>query len=226
MTASGGPSAMGRVARGLSDLLRASGDYGPRSTIVPRGRLVLVVWAAGALHGAVMGSFAGPWGALWAAVKVPILLTLAPIICWPSFRVIHGVLGLAGDEPAARRAVLCGQATLALALLSLSPVLAFCYAASSDYHEAKLVNTAVFGLASLAAQLTLARHYRPLLRKDRRHRVALVLWPALYLFVALQLAYALRPFVGNPDFPTEFVRDDWMGNVYLDLYWAVRGALG
>ena len=31
---------------------------------------------------------------------------------------------------------------------------------------------------------------------------------------------------GNPRFPTEFLRDDWMGNVYIDLYWAVRGVLG
>lgn len=210
----------------LDGLLRAQGPFAPSAAEVPHRRLVAVVCVAGAVHGAVMGSFAGPWGALYAALKMPILLLLAPLVCVPSFRVVHSVLGLADDEPAARRGVMCAQATMAIALLALSPVLVVGYVSSAHYHLAKLVNLGVFALAGLAAQLTLVRHYRPLLRKDRRHRLALLAWPALYLFVALQLAYALRPFVGNPAFPTEFLREDWMGNVYLDLYWAVRGVLG
>ncbi len=209
----------------LDGLLRATGVFAPDAERVPHRRLLTVVCLGGALHGAIMGSFAGPSGALYAALKLPVLLILAPLVCVPSFRVVHTVLGLAEDEPAARRAVMCAQATLATALLSLSPLIVFTYVSSVHYHQAKLVNMVVFGLASLAAQLTLARHYRPLLAKDRRHRLALMAWPTLYLFVALQLGYALRPFIGNPDFPTEFLRADWMGNVYLDLYWAVRGVL-
>ncbi len=233
-----------RAGLELAALLRATGPYathdptGSRAATrglpagsaapppVPQARLALVVATAGALHGAVMGSFAGPLGALYSAAKIPLLLGLAPLVCVPSFRVVHAVLGLADDEPAARRAVLCSQATLALTLLALSPLLVVAYASSSRYHVAKLVNVGVFALAALAGQLTLARHYRPLLRKDRRHRLALVVWPTLHLFVALQLAYALRPFVGNPRFPTEFLRSDWMGNVYLDLLWSLRATLG
>jgi hypothetical protein len=48
-------------------------------------------------------------------------------------------------------------------------------------------------------------------------------WPALYFFVAGQLAYVLRPFIGNPALPTSFLREHWWGNVYVDLLWAVRG---
>lgn len=84
----------------------------------------------------------------------------------------------------------------------------------------------MFAFATLGAQRTLARHYKPLLAKAPRHRVALLIWPTLYFFVAAQLAYSLRPFVGNPNFPTEFLRDDWQGNAYVDLIWAVRGVIG
>jgi hypothetical protein len=105
-------------------------------------------------------------------------------------------------------------------------VTVFFYLTTDNYHFAKLLNGVMFAFATLGAQRTLARHYRPLLASAPRHRVALTIWPALYFFVAAQLAYALRPFVGNPAFPTEFLREDWRGNVYLDLMWAVRGAFG
>jgi hypothetical protein len=215
-----------RPLRLLDDLLRAREAFAPGRHSVPHGQLVLVVLLCGGLHGAVMGSYAGVEGALYAALKIPLLLLLSPLICLPSFRVVHAVLGLSDDLPAARRAVLAGQATLALSLASLSPVLVFVMLSTDHYHLVKLVNGALFVLASLAAQLTLVRHYRPRLAAERRHLVALAVWPAVYLFVALQLGYALRPFIGNPNFPTELLRDNWMGNVYLDLYWAVRGVTG
>lgn len=219
-------SSTGRVLALADDLLRARGALAPGSGPLPARQLLLLVCLGGGLHGLVMGSHAGWLGGLYAALKIPVLLLVAPALCLPSFRVVHAVLGLADDLPAARRAVLAGQATLAVALLSLSPVLVFVMLVSDHYHALKLANGALFVLASGAAQLTVARHYRPLLARDRRHRLALLIWPTLYLFVALQLGYALRPFVGHPDFPTEFLRDDWMGNVYLDLYWAARGVLG
>lgn len=230
MSAPAGPgqasSAVAGLARLAEDLLRGRGALAPGDGPLPTARLVTLVLVCGGLHGLVMGSFAGGLGALFAALKIPLLLLLAPALCLPSFRVVHAVLGLADDLPAARRAVLAGQATLAVSLAALSPVLVLVVLSSDHYHLVKLVNGALFLLASLAAQLTVARHYRPLLARDGRHRWALVIWPTLYLFVALQLGYALRPFVGHPDFPTEFLREDWMGNVYLDLWWALRGVLG
>lgn len=211
---------------GWGDLLRARGVFAVGAGRLPWGRLALAVALGGGTYGAAMGSFAGAEAALYAALKVPILAAGSLLLCLPSFYVVNAVLGLAGDLRAATRAVVSAQATLAVALASLAPLIVFAYASSDDYHGAKLLNGACFALAGLAAQRTLARQCLPLLARDRRHRAALLAWPPLYFFVATQLAYALRPFVGNPAFPTEFLRDDWMGNVYIDLYWALRGALG
>jgi len=207
-------------------LLRARGDFAVASARLPWVRLVGAVTLAGGGFGLAMGSFAGGMAALYSALKLPLLVSGALLVCLPSFYVINAVLGLADDYLAACRGILAAQATLAVTLLSLAPLALTAQLLTADYHTIKLIDGALFALASSCAQGTLARHYGPLLRRNPRHRLALLLWPALYVFVSLQLAYALRPFVGNPDFPTEFVRADWVGNVYLDLYWAARGAVG
>ena len=220
------PSALTRAFHDWGPLLRADGDFRVGSGPLPWRRLATAVVLGGLIYGAVMGSYAGAEAALYAALKVPLLLTGALFVCLPNFYVVNAVLGLADDYTAAVRGIISAQATLAVVLAALAPVTLFFYLSTDDYDFVKLLNVAMFALAGLSAQRTLARHYRPLLARQPRHRVALIVWPALYLFVALQLAYALRPFVGNPRFPTEFVREDWMGNAYLDLFWSLRQMLG
>jgi len=218
-------SARGLVAS-TEDLLRAEGDFAVGHGPLPWGRLVASVVLGGGVYGLAMGSYAGGMAALYAALKVPLLISGSMIVCWAAFYVVNAVLGLADDFPAACRGIVSAQATFAIVLASLAPVTVFFYLTTDNYHFAKLLNGVMFAFATLGAQRTLARHYRPLLARAPRHRVALTMWPALYFFVAAQLAYALRPFVGNPAFPTEFLRQDWRGNVYLDLIWAVRGVIG
>ena len=207
-------------------LLRAEHDFRVGAGSLPWVRLLCTVVGGGMLYGFAMGSFAGPLASLYAAIKVPLLVGGSLAVCLPNFYVVNAVLGLSDDFSAALRGILSAQATLAVVLVSLAPVILFVHAGTDDYHAVKLWNGAIFAVASIGAQRTLARHYRPLLAKNPRHKLALIVWPALYVFVTAQLAYALRPYVGNPRFPTEFVRADWMGNVYLDLYWAVRGVIG
>jgi len=208
----------------VEGLLRGEGLHRVGGGRPPLGRLALTLALGGGLYGAVMGAFGlDAEQALYSAVKVPLLVVVASLVCLPNFWVVNLVLGLGPDFAAAWRGLLSAQATLAVALASLAPVTAFFYASTDSYEFAKLLNFAVFGVATLAAQRTLARHYRPLLARDRRHAVALLAWPTLYFFVAGQLAYVLRPFIGNPRFPTTFLREHWWGNVYVDLLWAVRG---
>ena len=208
----------------VEGLLRGEGLHRVDGGRPPVARLALTVTLGGAVYGAVMGAFGlNAEQALYSAIKVPLLVALASLLCLPNFWVVNLVLGLGGDFAAAWRGLLSAQATLAVALAALAPVTAFFYASTDSYAFAKLLNFGVFALATLAAQRTLARHYRPLLARDRRHALALIAWPTLYFFVAGQLAYVLRPFIGNPRLDTTFLRDPWWGNVYVDLWWAVRG---
>ncbi|MDP6763580.1 MAG: hypothetical protein QF860_12035 [Planctomycetota bacterium] len=104
---------------------------------------------------------------------------------------------------------------MAIALVGLVPVTLFTYVASRDYNFAVLVNGVYFAVATLAGQVTLARHYRPLFATDPRHRLGYAAWVLLYVFVAIQLAWVLRPFVGAPGVPTRFFREGAWSNAYV-----------
>ena len=74
-----------------------------------------------------------------------------------------------------------------------------------------------FLVAAVAGQLTLSRQYAQLIAKNPRHRVGRAAWLALYLFVAIQMAWVLRPFIGDPSLPTRFFRAGAWGNAYVEV---------
>ncbi len=206
-------------------LLHARGGFAPGARPVPLARLAGLVLLSAVLHGAVMGSLGGrPAGCAYAALKLPLLLSGSVALCLPNFYVVNVLLGLRRDFPDAVRAILAAQGSLALALAAQSPVLALYYLSGVRYAEALFLNGVLFALAALAAQLMLARHYRWLLARDARHRIALVLWFALYVFVAIKLGWILRPFVGDPRLPPSLWRPEpWAENPYTNLFWTAVG---
>jgi hypothetical protein len=211
--------------RDAGELLRATGRYAVERQSVPWRRLLCFVILGGALYGLVMGALGGRWqGALYSAAKVPILLTCSTCVCLPNFWVVLALLGLRDDFAAAVRGILAAQGTLALCLASLAPVTALFYWSGLDYPGALLWSAGCFGLASLAAQRTLRRHYRPLIARRPRHVRALAAWLALYVFVGIKLGWVLRPFVGDPQLPPAFLRaEQWQDDPYTNLFWTAVG---
>ena len=206
-----------RLARAADDVLRGrSVSAAPRTL----GRLAGLVLACGLIYGGVMGSFGSvagdrPWRVAFSAVKVPLLLLATFGLVLPSFFVLNTLLGLRADFPRALRAVLGSQAALAIGLASLAPFTAFWYVNSDDYPASVLFNAAMFGVATLGAQGPLRRAYRPLIARDRRHRVLLRGWMVLYAFVGIQLGWLLRPFIGDPTRPIRFFRGGAWENAYV-----------
>jgi hypothetical protein len=84
----------------------------------------------------------------------------------------------------------------------------------------------MFGFASLTAQLLLVGYYRPLVARSEKHRWLLRIWFVLYAFVGIQMAWVLRPFVGDPGAPVEFFREDSWGNAYEVVFRLIFDALG
>ena len=208
----------------VDGLLRAEGPYAVGAARVPVGRFVALLCIGGAFYGAAMGSYSlRPLQMLYSGVKVPILLSLSAVVCLPSFFVLNTLLGLREDFPAALRGVLASQATVAVALMALLPVVLFFYVSCAHYPAAIQANGFLFFLATLAGQRSLSRHYQPLVEKDPRHRIARRAWVVLYMFVAVQLAWVLRPFIGFPKLGVRFFREEAWSNAYVVI---VRDVLG
>ena len=216
------------MLRDAERLLRNEGAFAVDACSVPWSRIARLVITAGLLYGAVMGSLAlNGIGTVYSALKLPVLLAFALGICLPNFYVIHAVLGLRNDFSAAVRGILAAQATLSVALCALAPVTGFFYLCGVTYPVALLWNGAAFAIAMACGQLTLARHYRVLIARNQRHRITLAAWFTLYAFVSIKVGWVLRPFIGDPALPIEFLRaGKWTENPYLNLFWTAAAFVG
>jgi hypothetical protein len=182
-------------------------------------RLVVLLVASGFAYGAVMGcSTLRPLQILYSGVKVPILLTAASIVCLPNFFVVNTLLGLREDFRAVVRGLVAAPVTMALVLASLAPFTALAYLSSGDYHFAVVFNGVMFLVASIASHVQLGRVYAPLIRSRPRHRVGKAIWLTLYIFVTIQLAWMLRPFIGAPSLEPTFFRDGVWDNAYVVVF--------
>ncbi|HKQ49494.1 MAG TPA: hypothetical protein VJZ71_15590 [Phycisphaerae bacterium] len=180
-----------------------------------------MIVAISPIYGASMGGFSLDLGAgrLWlvffSAVKLPLLLLATTALCLPVFYVVNAVAGLRDDFPEALQAIFSGQAGLAIALASLAPITAFCYVSGLGYQTALLLNAAMFVLATCAGHVITVRYYRVLVRRRGLHTLMALLWFVLYAFVGIQMAWMLRPFIGDPSSPPAFFRPEPFSNAYI-----------
>ena len=187
---------------------------------MPSARTCLSIGTVGcALAGLALGAASGePWLSVFAAIKVPILIAATACLCLPSFYVCNALLGLRDDFAAACRGLVATQATLGIALGSLAPASVFLSISVADPYALTLFDALLFGIATLAAQKVLGRHYSPLVARDPRHRIALRTWFVLYVFTGIQLAWVLRPFRGTEGLPVQFLRPEaFEQNAYVVL---------
>jgi hypothetical protein len=219
-----------RLFASIDSLLRGtrsglSSPDEPFSQQVPR--LLAIILLFGSVYGGVMGAFGvmAPGHAVqvaYGAAKVPMLLTVSFCISLPSFMVLNTLLGVRSDAREVLHALLSMQAGLTVVLASLAPFTALWYVSFSDYSVALMFNGAMFAIATITAQWMLRRSYRPLIARHSRHRALLRIWVLIYAFVAIQMAWVLRPFIGDPSGAVTFFRREAWGNAYVEV---VRTAL-
>lgn len=182
-----------------------------------------------ACYGFAMGSFsvtepARAWFMVLAAIKTPMLLAITTLVCLPGYAALVLAAGRRSDLRGAVARLVIAQASGAIVLASLAPVVLVLYTGIESNERAILANAAAFAIAAGAAQLTAWRLFRPLVRTSRRHVVLLAFWFAAYAFVGVQLGWTLRPFVGTPGTPVQFLRDEAFTNAYVAMSRIVRSA--
>jgi len=203
------------------DFLRGKGIFAIDAPLLGRLRwLLLLLATCGLFYGVVMGTYSGLQPGrfqqlLYSGVKVPFLLLATFGLCLPSFFVLNILAGLRDDFGQVFRALVATQSCVTVVLAALAPITAFWYVSCADYGLIILFNMVMFGVASVAAQIVVRRYYRPLVRRDARHRHLLWAWFFLYAFVGIQMGWVLRPFIGHPEAPVTFLRSGAWGNAYV-----------
>jgi hypothetical protein len=193
----------------------------PENNIRLWSQLVCVV-AFGGLYGAAMGLYRATnalpqWEVqlVYSAIKAPLLILGSFAVSLPTFFVLSTLLGLRQDFGRATQALVGAQAAVAVTLASLAPLTVLFYASSQDYRSALLFNGVAFAVASVTGQFVLRRRLGPLIARDKRHRLLMRWWAIAYVFVAIQLAWLLRPFIGSTALEVQFLRPEAWDNAYV-----------
>lgn len=185
--------------------------------------LTAITVVGAALYGAVIGSWTSPRMALYAAVKLPLVLEITM-----GFTLLFGwmVALLAGIRLSPSQAAVLAALPLAIAALllaSLAPVAAFftfCApppepATRTTHNLLYLFHTFGMAVAGLGGSFALLEPLRRLAPARRAAWAVYLGWVSVYGLVGGEVAWALRPFVGSVYLPVRFLREAPLdGNVY------------
>jgi hypothetical protein len=195
--------------------------------------LAVIVLGAGC-YGAAMGWWRDPEQALFTAIKFPLILLLTAI----GNALINGMLAplLGLDIPFRRSfaAVIMSFAVASAILAAFAPLIAFIVwnapplsktpGATFVYNLLKLSHVGVIALAGVTGN---ARLFQLLAHLGGSRAVAtrvMAAWLAGNLFLGAQLSWILRPFIGSPNLPVEFLRINALhGNFYENVFHAFTG---
>lgn len=154
-------------------------------------------------------------------VKLPVLFLISLAICAPSLHIFNILFGARQSMKQTLALLLTSVGTTSLLLLGLAPVTVFFLITGENYYFYKMLNVAVIGLAGFLGTNFLRRGIRIVVNTDAEsgstQRAAfLTIWVLLYGFVGAQMAYALSPFMGNPDLPFVLFANE-NGNFFVDV---------
>lgn len=179
----------------------------------------------GALYGAVAGAYSGPLQAIAAAAKLPFLFLATFAICFPAFYVVQV---LVGSRLKLLQVVVLVTSALALTTVVLAafvPVPAFFLITGANYYFQHLLHigavgaAGIFGMYALHNGLTMICERRGVY--PRKALTIMRLWAVLFGFVGIQMAWNLRPFLGDRNQPFHLI-GRYQGNFYAAVIYAVK----
>lgn len=190
--------------------------------------LTLIVLGAG-LFGAALGCWRDPWQAFYAGVKLPLILLLTATGNALLNVMLAPLLGLRITFRQSFLAILASFAMAAAILGAFSPLAAFVIwnapplaegANNSTTHAAiLLLLVVVIAFAGIAANARLLQLLRSLAGGRAAAVRVLFAWLAVNLFFGSQLSWILRPFIGSPNLPVQFLRSDaFNGNFFEAVF--------
>ena len=191
---------------------------------------VVVIIAGAGAYGAAMGSWRAPEQALFTAIKFPLVILLTSL----GNALLNGMLAsLLGMNIGFRQCLLVifMSFTIASAILgSFSPLMFFivwntppaAHVASADAAAYGFMQLAVVGVISFAGIMANLRLV-PLLRELSGSRAVplrvLFAWLAGNLLLGSQIVWLMRPFIGDPTIPVEFLtRHALEGNFFEAVF--------
>lgn len=189
--------------------------------------LIIIVLAF--FYGVIMGSYNSPLQAIVTGIKVPALLLLALSICFPAFYVIQYMLGSRLSLMQMINTILSGFVVLTTIMASFAPIVVFFMITGNNYAFLKLLHVGIFVFSGIFGMYTIIEALKFSCEKKNVYpKIGIKifkLWILIFAFVGMQLAWNLRPFVGDKNLPMEVFREK-EGNFYLAVIQSMGDLLG
>jgi hypothetical protein len=194
--------------------------------------LALVLAGAGC-YGATIGLWRAPGQALFTAIKFPLIILFTTIGNALLNAMLAPLLGLNIPFRQSFLAIVTSFALASVILGAFSPLTAFVVwnappmvagaRSGVTYSAIQIVHVAVIAFAGIAANLRLHQLLQRLAGSRRVATRVLLAWLGGNLFLGSQLSWILRPFIGSPDLPVQFLRETaFHGNFYESVFSALR----
>ena len=199
---------------------------------------VLLILAGASIYGAGIGLWRSPLQATFAAIKFPSVILLTTLGTALINGMLAPLLGLNQGFRESLRSLLASFAIASLVLGAMSPLAFFLVwnvvplaelpSQGSDVHAwVKLFHVASIGMAGIAAHVRLWQLLEKLAGSRAVAFRVLGCWLATNLFLGSQLIWILRPFIGAPWLPVDFLRSDafkggFFETVFHDLLQLIR----
>src|SRR5437763_10961186 len=185
---------------------------------------VTIVGLAG-FFGLVAGAYSGPAQALSAAIKLPFLFFATFAVCFPAFFVVQVLVGSRLRLLQVAVLVFGALALTSVLLAAFVPITAFFLITGANYYFQHLLNIAIAAVAGLFRMYALHEGLSVVCEKrgvyPRKALTIMRAWALLFAFVGIQLAWSLRPFLGDRNQPFQ-VFGSYQGNFYAAIIYAVN----
>lgn len=172
------------------------------------------------MYGIVMGSYNGIMQSLVTGVKMPCLIFLSLIICLPALFVIQYMIGSKMSFVQMSNILFSGFTVFSTILLSFAPIIVFFMITSENYSFQKMLHVAVFVFSGFFAVKTIINGLTFSCEKKnvypKQGMTVFTFWIFIFAFVSSQLAWNLRPFVGDRNLPFELFRYR-QSNFYMEV---------
>jgi len=188
--------------------------------------LLLLLFSS--IYGFVMGSYNSLSQAISSSIKMPILFSASIMICFPAFFIIQLILGSKLNLRQILTIVLAGFVFSATIMVAFSPIILFFTQTSDNYSFLKLLHVGVIGFSGFFGMQTMTHALQDACENKKVYpKIGISVfsvWVLVLAFVGMQLAWNLRPFLGNRDQPFEIIRAK-QGNFYIAIMQSVSGVM-
>lgn len=226
-----GLSEISRLLRGETDVIAAWS----RRWVAGRFILHLAIIILGAgLYGATMGWWRGPQQALFVAIKFPLIMLLVTAGNGLLNGLLAPLLGLNIRFFQSFSAIVMSFTVTSAVLGAFSPVVAFLVwnapsmtsNVPAAYDIILLAHVAAIALAGTTGNVRLLQLLISLSPNRAAALRVLGAWLTGNLFLGSQLTWILRPFIGSPGLPVQFLRlNAFHGNFYEAVFRALHHIL-